>query len=74
MFTKEIMVNNYIKTLLIIKHKHFVQVIKIKDKKELLAFIKKKTVLKIFFNNVKLISAKCLGLQLLHPNTYRSTN
>lgn len=43
------MADNLIKTLPIIKYKQFVKMIKIEDKKELLAFIKQKDNLRNIF-------------------------
>lgn len=66
-------VNSLTKTVLVIKHKHFLGMRRIEDKKELLASSNKKIISEMFFNNKKLISANCLGLELLYPDMYKIT-
>lgn len=41
--------------MLVIKHEHFVKMTEIEEKRELLAFINKKIILKTMFNNEELL-------------------
>ena len=66
--TKQIMTDSFTKALSVINYEHFVAMIGIEDKKELLASIKRDDDLRDAFNNVKLILANRLGLKSLRPD------
>lgn len=62
---KEIMANGLIKTLTVIKYEHFVKILEIKNKKELLASIKGKDNLKDAFQHCRANISKLFGFEIV---------
>lgn len=58
-------INDFVNFLLVIKHKEFVKIIKIKDKKNNRLLTYRKMIRKTFFIKIKLISIKYLDLELI---------